>query len=63
MTATSTYTYTISDIETVMRRFRADMIMIAQSTGALSENFAKNYANDAEELAKRGFLRKVDVSC
>ncbi len=39
MTTTSTYTafktYTTTDIATMMRRFTADIVMIAQSSGAI----------------------------
>lgn len=59
-TATNTYTY--SDIATVMRRFTADIVMIAQSSGAITEEKARQYAYDAEELAKNGYLKKVDLT-
>ncbi len=66
MTTTSTYsaseTYTHTDIATVMRRFTADIVMIAQSSGAITEQEARDYAHDAEVLAKNGYLKKVDVT-
>ncbi len=66
MTSTLTYsaseTYTHTDISTVMRRFTADIVMIAQSTGAITEQTARDCAHDAEELAKKGYLEKVDVT-
>lgn len=66
MTSTSTYTasntYTHTDIATVMQRFNADLVMIAQSTDAITEQKARDYAHDAEELAKNGYLKKVDVT-
>lgn len=61
-TATSSYTYTTTDVEKVVRRLRADLTMIAQNTGAISENEAREYAEDIEALAKRGFLKKVDLT-
>lgn len=61
-TTTSSYTYTTTDIEKVVRRLRADLTMIAQNTGAISETDACAYAEDIEALAKRGFLKKVDVT-
>ena len=61
-TASSSYSYTVADIETVMRRFSADIVMIAASTGAMSESMARNIAHDAEELAKKEYLRKIDVT-
>ena len=36
--------------------------MIAQSSGAITETKAREYAHDVEALAKRGFLEKVDVT-
>lgn len=59
-TQTSTHTYT--DIETVMRRFKADLVMIAQSTGGMPEQLARDYAHDVEKFAKNGYLEKVDVT-
>ena len=61
-TASATQTYTTSDIEKVVRRFSADITMIAQSTGAISEATAAEYAHDVEMLARHGYLRKVDLT-
>ena len=61
-TASDTYTYTNTDIEKVMRRFTADVVMIAQSTSAVTEAKARDYAHDMEALAKKGYLRKVDLT-
>lgn len=61
-TYTATSTYTTADVEAVFRRFRADIIMIADSTGAITRSEAEDYAHDAEYLAKRGYLAKVDVT-
>jgi len=61
-TTTATQTYTTVDIENVVRRFTADMVMIASSTGAITEAKARDYAHDVEALAKKGFLRKVDIT-
>lgn len=60
--ATATYSYTDTDIEKVVRRFRADVTMIAQSTAAITELKAKHYAEDVETLAKAGYLKKVDLT-
>ena len=66
MTTTSTYssseTYTSTDIATVMRRFTADIVMIVQSSGATTEEKARVYAHDVEELAKSGYLKRVDLT-
>ena len=59
---TRSYSYTFTDIETVMRRFTADLVMIAQSSGAITEATARDYAYDVEELAKEGYLEKVDLT-
>ena len=59
---TQSFTYTITDIETVMRRFTADIVMIAQSSGAITEAEARDYAHDIEALAKKGYLKKVDLT-
>ena len=61
-TATVTQTYTTVDIEKVVRRFTADIVMIAGSTGAITEAKARDYAHDVEALAKAGYLRKVDIT-
>jgi hypothetical protein len=59
---TTTETYTVADIETVARRFTADLVMIAQSSGAIEEAKARDYAHDVEQLAKKGYLRSVDLT-
>lgn len=64
MSYTSSFsdTYTYTDIETVIRRFTADIVMIAQSSGAIAEATARNYAHDVELLAEAGYLAKVDLT-
>ena len=59
---TDTYSYTISDIETVVRRFTTDFVMIAQSSGAITEAKAREYAHDIEVLAKAEYLEMVDIT-
>ena len=61
-TESHSYTYTTLDIERVVRRFTADIIMIAQSSGAITEAKAREYAHDVEALAKKGYLKKVDLT-
>jgi hypothetical protein len=61
-TATATNTYTVADIEKVARKFAADLIMIAQSTGAMDEVEARKHAHDIEALAAAGYLRSVDLT-
>ncbi len=61
-TRTATATYTVVDIENVVRRMKADIVMIADSTGAWTASKAADYAHDIEVLAKAGYLEYVDVT-
>jgi len=61
-TATGTATYSAVDVENVFRRFRADILMIADSTKAMTQQKAEDYAHDAEYLAAQKFLEKIDVT-
>ena len=56
------YSWSTTDIEKVTNRFRADIIMIAQSSGAITEACAHDYAHDVELLAKEGYLKSVDLT-
>lgn len=61
-TYSSTSTYTVVDVEKVMRSVKADLIMIAGSTKAMTEDDAANYAHDIEVLAKKNYLKFADVT-
>ena len=61
-TATATATYTATDIEKVVRRVTTDLVMIADSSGAITADKARDYGHDIELLAKNGYLKKVDVT-
>lgn len=61
-TATSTATYTTSDIEKVVRRVTTDLVMIADSSGAITNEKAREYGHDIELLAIHGYLKVVDVT-
>lgn len=61
-TRTASATYTTTDIENVVRRVRADLAMIADSTGAWTPQQAADYSHDIEMLAKAGYLAWVDVT-
>ncbi|RWD16099.1 MAG: hypothetical protein EOS75_29975 [Mesorhizobium sp.] len=61
-TRTATATYTVADIENVVRRVKADLAMLADSTGAWTAAKAADYAHDIEVLAKAGYLAWVDVT-
>lgn len=60
--STETTTYTVADVEKVVSSIKADLMMIAGSTKAMTEDVAKNYAYDIELLAKKNYLNKVDVT-
>lgn len=60
--STGTTTYTVADVEKVMRSIMADLMMIADSTRAMTEDVAKDYVHDIELLAKNGYLTAVDVT-
>lgn len=61
-TQSTTQTYSIADVEVVMRRVTADFMMIASSTGAVTEEKARDWSHDIEVLAKNGYLRMVDLT-
>lgn len=61
-TATSTATYSVTDIQAVIRRFSADVEMIAASSRALAADKARDYAHDVEVLARNGYLQRVDIT-
>lgn len=61
-TYSATESYTVADVEAAFRRFRADIFMIADSTGAVTRDKADDYAHDAEYLARRKYLKAVDVT-
>ncbi|OEC35873.1 hypothetical protein SAMN05216600_109160 [Pseudomonas cuatrocienegasensis] len=60
--ATQTTTYTTTDIEAVVRRITADLLMIASSSEAVTEANAKEWAYDIELLAKNGYLKFADLT-
>ena len=59
---TITETYTETDIEIVIRRFWADLTMIAQSSRTITEDEARDYAHDVEIFAKHEYLDGVDIT-
>jgi len=61
-TQSTSHTYTTADISTVVRRFGADIVMMAQSSAAITEAKARDYAHDVEVLAKSGYLKSVDIT-
>lgn len=61
-TTTNTETYSTTDIEIVLRRVTADLVMIAASTRGWTEERAREIAHDVELLARKGYLKSVDVT-
>ncbi|TAY13742.1 hypothetical protein [Rhizobium leguminosarum] len=61
-TASATGSYTISDINIVVRQFTTDLKMIAASTRAMTEKAASEYGADIELLAAYGYLKSIDVT-
>ncbi|MGC6061447.1 hypothetical protein [Enterobacter kobei] len=58
----STESYSVADVQNVMRRVTADFIMIAESTKAVEVEQVKNWAHDVELLACHGYLKHVDLT-
>ena len=61
-TRTASATHTTTDVENVVRRVKADLAMIADSTCAWTGQQAADYAHDIEVLAKAGYLAWVDLT-
>jgi hypothetical protein len=61
-TITRSATYTTVDIENVVRRLKADLLMMGDSSGLWTPQKAADYAHDVEELAKKDYLAYVDVT-
>ncbi len=61
-TLSATGTYSTADILIVVKRFTADLLMIANSTKAVTEQRAREWAHDVELLATRGYLSAVDLT-
>lgn len=61
-TYSSTTTYTVADVEKVMRSVKTDLIIIATTTKAMTETEAGKYAHDIEALAKEDHLEFADVT-
>lgn len=61
-TSSSTFTFTKEDVAKVVRRFTADLRMIAESSKSMTEAEAAKYGHDVEYLAQRGYLKMVDVT-
>ena len=60
--STVTVTFTAADEQKVVAQVTADLVMIASSSRAISEEEARQYGHDIEYLAGRGYLEWVDVT-
>jgi len=60
--STLSETYSVADIEIVIRRVTTDLLMIANSTRAITDAKARDYGHDIELLAKNGYLKSVDFT-
>lgn len=63
-TYSSTYTssYTEADVQSVVLNVKADLLMIADSSKAMSRDLAEKYAHDIQLAAQNDYLNKVDVT-
>jgi hypothetical protein len=64
MTSSATYTstYSVIDVENVIRKLETDLNMIRESSGAITVEKVKNYMHDILLLAKEGYLAQVDLT-
>lgn len=61
-TASSSHTYSVADVENVVRNFAADVRMIAESSGAWSRNYVDLLVEDVSYLAKRKYIELIDIT-
>lgn len=62
LSRTRSASFTSIDVAAAVRRMEADMVMIAQSTDAITEAKARDWAHDVEALAQAGYLQSVDLT-
>jgi hypothetical protein len=60
-TESETQTYTVADIGKVIDCVAADLDMNAQSTGLLSRDSVKRYAEDVKLMAEKGYLFEANI--
>ena len=58
----NTYSFSVADIEKVVRPVTADFVMIANSSGGTTEEKARMWAHDVSLLAKNDYLTWVDIT-
>lgn len=61
-TATASRTYTDTDVAKVINRVRADLTMIAESTGTWNTEYTNEIIHDIECLTKEGYLAQFDLT-
>ena len=61
-TTTHSATYSAVDIENVFKSFKQELMMIAQSSTAMTITQAEACGYDAEYLAKNKYLKSVDIT-
>jgi hypothetical protein len=61
-TQTATETYSVVDIENVMRKFSADLRMIAESSATWSRDQVERYVFDITLMVKEGYISFIDVT-
>jgi hypothetical protein len=60
-TFSTSSTYTVADVAKVVDKFTADLLMIAQATGAMTVQAARLAAADVKLMAQRGYINRVDI--
>lgn len=61
-TGSSSYTYSVADVENVVRNFAADLRMIAESSGTWSRSEVDLYVEDVNYLAKQKYIKLIDIT-
>jgi len=61
-TNTASETYSVVDIENVVRNFAADLRMIAESSNTWSREMVDHYVSDITYFAKNRYLLYLDVT-
>lgn len=61
-TVTATTTYSVTDIENVMRNFGADLHMIAQSSNTRTRADVDDVLHDITFMAKGNYIEYVDIT-
>lgn len=61
-TASSSYTYSVADVENVVRNFAADFRMIAESSGTWSRSKVDLNVEDVTYLAKQKYIEFIDIT-